>query len=96
MERVAETAELLGVEASIGTSKLEIGHATKDFIAGVSVIQDSDSNMMLGACAGADAIKAAAAVGAVSLVSMMAPHSCPATTQQQSLLDCYIDILMST
>jgi hypothetical protein len=34
MERVAETAELLGVEASIGTSKLEIGHATKDFIAG--------------------------------------------------------------
>jgi len=31
---VAETAELLGVEASIGTSKLEIGHATKDFIAG--------------------------------------------------------------
>lgn len=31
---MAETAELLGVEASIGTNKLEIGSATKDFIAG--------------------------------------------------------------
>jgi hypothetical protein len=42
MERVAETAELLGVEASIGSSKLEIGHATKDFIAGTSPISFLD------------------------------------------------------
>lgn len=42
MERVAETAELLGVEASIGTSKLEIGHATKDFIAGTNSLLPSD------------------------------------------------------
>jgi hypothetical protein len=42
MERVAETAELLGVEASIGSSKLEIGHATKDFIAGTSTISFLD------------------------------------------------------
>lgn len=35
MERVAETAELLGLEASIGTKQVPtIGHATKDFIAG--------------------------------------------------------------
>jgi hypothetical protein len=42
MERVAETAELLGVEASIGSSKLEIGHATKDFIAGTSPMLSLD------------------------------------------------------
>jgi hypothetical protein len=35
MASTAETAELLGLEASIGSKQVPaIGHATKDFIAG--------------------------------------------------------------
>lgn len=34
MAEPAAVAELLGAEESIGTTKLQIGHATKDFVAG--------------------------------------------------------------
>lgn len=34
MEPAAEVSELLGVEASIGTQRLTISHAAKDFFAG--------------------------------------------------------------